>query len=113
MSDIILEGIRRGCQVDQDCYDFDEDIIPSANSAFSKLTRLGVGPEEGFTLTDLEATWSDYCEDNVLLGFVKPYVYKRTKLSFDPPSSSTIADAIKAEINELEWNIIEYLERSK
>lgn len=113
MSDNILEGVRRGCQVDQYCADFDEDIIPSANSAFAKLTRLGVGPEDGFALEDLEATWDDYCEDRVLLGFVKPYVYKRTKLSFDPPSSSTIIEAIKAEINELEWNIIEYLERSK
>lgn len=113
MADNILEGIRRGCQVDQCCADFDDDIIPLANSAFAKLTRLGVGPEDGFTLMDLEDTWDDYCEDAVLLGFVKPYVYKRTKLSFDPPSSSTVVEAIKAEINELEWNIIEYLERSK
>ena len=113
MNDSILEGVRRGCQVDQSCNDFDEDIIPLANSAFAKLTRLGVGPEGGFTLTDLGDTWDTYCPDNVLLGFVKPYVYKRTKLSFDPPSSSTIADAIKAEIAELEWNIIEYMERSK
>lgn len=113
MSDSILEGIRRGCQIDQDCNDFDEDIIPPANAAFSKLTRLGVGPEEGFELTEVLDLWSDYCSDKMLLGFVKPYVYKKTRLSFDPPASSTILDALKKEIDELEWNIIEYLENSK
>lgn len=113
MSDSILEGIRRGCQIDQNCNDFDDDILPSANSAFAKLTRLGVGPEDGFTLSEPKTLWSSYCDDKVLLGFVKTYVYKRTKLSFDPPSSSTVMDAMKREIDEVEWNIIEYLERSK
>ena len=50
MSYSILEGIRRGCNVDQESDDFDEELIPIANSVFSELTELKVGPEEGFTI---------------------------------------------------------------
>lgn len=113
MSDSILEGIRRGCQIDQNCNDFDDEIIPFANSVFAKLTRLGVGPEEGYALTEPKELWSNYCSDKILLGFVKPFVYKKVRLLFDPPTSTSIADAMKEETNELEWNIIEYLEKSK
>ena len=50
MSYSILEGIRRGCNVDQERDDFDEELIPIANSVYSELTELKVGPEEGFTI---------------------------------------------------------------
>lgn len=108
MNDSILEGIRRGCQVDQECDDFDLDLIPIANSIFSKLTRLGVGCS--FEVRDTTQVWGDYIQDTDLLGFVKQYVQKKVRLSFDPPSSSSVAEAFKKEADELEWNIIEYLE---
>lgn len=108
MNESILEGIRRGCQIDQECEDFDMDLIPIANSVFSKLSRLGTGPQ--FEITDATQTWGDYGSDITLLGFVKQYTQKKVRLSFDPPSSSSVADAFKKEVDELEWNIIEYLE---
>lgn len=108
MNESILEGIRRGCNVDQECDDFDSDLIPIANSVFSKLSRLKAGA--AFELTSASDIWGDYISDKTLLGFVKPYVYKKVRLSFDPPASSTILDAFKKEVDELEWNIIEYLE---
>lgn len=111
MTDSILESIRRGCQIDQDSDDFDEDLMPIANAVFAKLERLHAGP--AFMLAGPEALWSGYISDTVLLGFVKQYMLKKVRLSFDPPSSSSVADAFKKEVDELEWNIIEYLENKE
>ena len=47
MSNSILETVRRGCQIDQDCDDFDLDLLPIINSVFSKLAQLKVGPADG------------------------------------------------------------------
>lgn len=110
MSNSILETIRRACQVDQDCDDFDLDLLPITNSVFAKLTQLKVGPEDGYEITGPKEKWNDYLTDKKLLGFVKEYVGKSVRLKFDPPASSTILDAFKEEVKELEWNIIFYLE---
>ena len=110
MSNSILETVRRGCQIDQDCDDFDLDLLPIVNSVFSKLSQLKVGPDEGFEVTGPKEKWNDYVSDKKLLGYVKEYVSKSTRLKFDPPASSTILEAFKEEIKELEWNIIFYLE---
>lgn len=110
MSNSILETVRRGCQIDQDCDDFDQDLLPIVNSVFSKLSQLKVGPDEGFEITGPKEKWNDYVSDKKLLGYIKEYVLKSSRLRFDPPASSTILDAFKEEIKELEWNIIFYLE---
>lgn len=110
MNNSILETIRRGCQIDQDCDDFDLDLLPIVNSVFSKLSQLKVGPDEGFEITSPKETWNDYVSDKKLLGYIKEYVSKSSRLKFDPPASSTILEAFKEEIKELEWNIIFYLE---
>lgn len=110
MSNSILETVRRGCQIDQDCDDFDLDLLPIVNSVFSKLSQLKVGPDEGFEITGPKEKWNDYVSDKKLLGYIKEYVSKSSRLKFDPPASSTILEAFKEEIKELEWNIIFYLE---
>lgn len=110
MRNSILETVRRGCQIDQDCDDFDLDLLPIINSVFSKLTQLKVGPADGFEITGPKETWQEFLEDKKLLGYIKEYVSKSSRLRFDPPASSTILDAFKEEIKELEWNIIFYLE---
>nr|DAO45766.1 MAG TPA: hypothetical protein [Caudoviricetes sp.] len=110
MSNSILETVRRGCQIDQDCDDFDLDLLPLINSVFSKLSQLKVGPEGGYEVTGVKEKWSDYLADKNLLGYIKEYVCKSVRVRFDPPASSTILEAFKDEIKELEWNIIFYLE---
>lgn len=113
MSYSILEGIRRGCFIDQECDDFDDELIPIANSVFSELAELKAGPEEGLEITGTKETWDYFGDDRILMGLVKSYVYKSCRLSFDPPASSTILEAMKSEIQKLEWKIIDHLERSK
>jgi hypothetical protein len=84
---------------------FDADIIMHINSAFSTLTQLGVGPEEGFVIKDKTAIWTDFIQDDKRLEFVKTYIYLKVKLVFDPPLSSSVLDAMNRQINELEWRL--------
>lgn len=80
---------------------FKKDAIIFINSAFSTLNQIGVGPEEGFRITDDTATWSEYCTDPVLLDMVKEYIYLKTRISLDPPSNSFLMSNINEQIKEL------------
>ena len=44
MNDSILEGVRRGCQVDQSRNDFDEDIINGSEFAWDPKYLVCVSP---------------------------------------------------------------------
>ena len=81
---------------------FDTDIIVHINSAFSSLTQLGVGPQDGFFIKDETDLWTDFIQDDKRLEFVKTYIYLKVKLVFDPPLSSSVLDAMNRHINELE-----------
>ena len=75
------------------------------NSAFSSLTQLGVGPQDGFFIKDETDLWTDFIQDDKRLEFVKTYIYLKVKLVFDPPLSSSVLDAMNRQINELEWRL--------
>ena len=83
---------------------FDTDIIIHINSTFSILNQLGVGPEETFSIVDDKPTWDDFVNDDDY-NEVKTYVYLKVKMIFDPPSSSSVMDAYKRYIDELEWRL--------
>lgn len=103
--DSILTSIKKLLGITEDYDFFDSDIVIHINSAFSVLTRLGVGPEEGFRINDANTIWSDFLHDDFRLELVKDYVYLKVKLIFDPPLNSAAIEAIKHQINELEWRI--------
>lgn len=102
----ILTSIKKLLGISEEYEHFDSDIIMHINSVFSVLTQLGVGPSEGFSITDKYATWDDYLKDDPALSFVKTYIYLKVRLMFDTATmSSTVSDAINRQINELEWRI--------
>lgn len=101
----ILTSIKKLLGIAEDDEHFDIDVIMGINSAFSVLTQLGVGPEDGFLITDKNATWIEFMQDDKRLEFLKTYVYLKTKLVFDPPLSSAVIDAINRQISELEWRL--------
>ena len=39
------------------------------------------------------------------MEMVKTYVSKKTRLIFDPPTSSSVMEALKGIISELEWRL--------
>lgn len=103
--DSILLSIKKLLGIDALCDHFDTDVIMHINSALSNLTQLGVGPPDGFMVTSNTETWDSLLMDSKKLEFVKTYVYLKVKLIFDPPSSSSVIDAIDRQIKELEWRI--------
>lgn len=85
---------------------FDADLIMHINSVFMVLTQLGLGPPEGFTISDDSAAWSDFIpEDSKHFEAVRTYVYLQTKLVFDPPASSAVLASIERKSSELEWRL--------
>lgn len=104
--DSILQSTKKLLGIMPDYTQFDQDIMLHINSVFLTLNELGVGPDDGFQLTDENTEWSEFINDNpLLLGAVKTYVYQKVRLLFDPPSHSALVDAIKASIQEYEWRM--------
>lgn len=89
---------------------FDTDLIMYINSVFLSLKQLGVGPSEGFIIEDDTSVWIDFIpdgtpEENLLREATKAYMGNKVRMQFDPPSNSTIHDALKRTIEEYEWRI--------
>lgn len=101
----ILNSVKKMIGIDQDYTVFDVDIITHTNTAFSILHQLGVGPDEGFEVTDNTQTWTDFMGDDPRLNFVKSWVTLKVKMLFDPPQSSALIDSANRLLNELEWRI--------
>jgi len=105
MTDSILDSTKKTLNVPADYDNFDPDIIMHINSVFSTLNQLGVGPQEGFMITDDTAVWNTFLGGDPRLNNVKTYIYLRVRLLFDPPGTSFVLEAIKEQIKELEWRI--------
>ena len=105
MDESILTSIKKLLGISEDYDYFDQDIIMHINAALMILTQLGVGPSEGFLITDDTDTWSDFIDDSTDLGSIQSYVYMNVKLVFDPPQNSFTVDSMTKLVNELEWRL--------
>lgn len=105
----ILTSIKKMLGITEEYTHFDTDIIIHINSVFMILNQMGVGPSSGFIITDNAATWDEILNGSTNseanLESVKTYVYLKVKLIFDPPLSSSVAEAMKQMISELEWRL--------
>lgn len=106
MEPSILKTVKRMLGLDPEDETFDVDILVLINAAFMSLQQLGVGPAEGFSVTSANELWSDFMADDRLYQGVREYIYLKVRLVFDPPSSSSVADALKKNLDELEWRLI-------
>ena len=105
MDESILVSIKKLLGIAEDYDYFDQDIVMHINAAFMVLTQLGIGPSEGFLITDDTDTWSDFIDDATNLGSIQSYVYMKVKLMFDPPQNSFTVDSMQKLVNELEWRL--------
>lgn len=103
--DSILTSIKKLLGIEEAYEHFDPDIIMHINSVLAILTQLGVGPENGFSITDKSAVWSDFIPDSPKLGFIKSYMHLKVRLLFDPPLGSAVIESINRQLSELEWRI--------
>ena len=105
MATSILTSIKKLLGPTEDDTSFDVDIIMHINSAFFRLNQLGVGPSDGFFITDKTKTWEEFLVARKDLEAVKSYVYQKVRLLFDPPQSAFLVEALKESIKEFEWTI--------
>lgn len=109
INDSILNDIRTAAGLESDNDAFDTDLVIHINSLFNFLTQCGVGPEEGFSISGDSENWSDFISDE-RQNMVKSYMLLKTRLLFDPPTSSFVLTAWKEEVAEMEWRLKEEVE---
>jgi hypothetical protein len=105
LSESILTSVKKLIGADEGYTIFDPDIIMYINGAMMNVNQLGIGPSEGFSISDKEPKWSDLLGDRKDLEGVKTYVALKVKLVFDPPQAGYLVDAIKEQIKEWEFRL--------
>lgn len=116
MNESILDTIKIMLGLEKDYNAFDTEIIAYINSALFTLFQLGVGPEEGFSITGSDEVWSNFIEENSNLIAVQTFIKLKVQLIFDPPSNSFVVDAINKQLDELTWRLCleaEYLKNNE
>lgn len=104
MNESILQSIKKLIGgISDDYTHFDEDVITQINTAFARLHTLGVGPANGYAITDDTNTWSEFMEDGPIRNMCKTYVQLKVRLYFDPPTIAAVLDAMQEQVKELEW----------
>ena len=105
MANSILDTVKQVCGIEPDYTHYDVDILMHINSVFATLNQLGIGPDDGFEISDATTEWSVYLESNKLLNSVKTYVCLKVRSIFDPPQTSYHINAMNEQLRELEWRI--------
>lgn len=107
----ILTSIKQLFGIEESFTNFDSELIMFINGAFTILSQLGIG-KSNFSITGAKETWTDFLSDSKVYELVKPDIYFRVKLAFDPPASSSVTDAINKLISEYEWRLRENAEEA-
>lgn len=84
---------------------FDMNILLHINAALARLNQLGIGPDDGFVVTDNTSTWDDFIEDTVMQGLTKQFVLCSVKIGFDPPTSSFVLSSLQEMRKELAFSL--------
>lgn len=109
LNDSILKTIRESLGIEGDVEEFDTDLIVYINSALNFLTQCGVGSASGFAITGEDEKWSDFVSEE-RFNMVKTYLVLKTRILFDPTTTSFVLSAWKEEVAELEWRLKEEAE---
>lgn len=103
--DSILDSIKKLLGIDPSIEVFDVDLIIAINTAIDTLAQLGVGSLGGFSIDSNAQTWTDYLGDSKEKNMVKNFIHIKSKLLFDPPTSSVLAEAYNKQLDELTFRI--------
>lgn len=101
----ILHDIKQMLGQEWDDDTFDLDIKNHINTVFFNLNQLGVGPADGFEITDATTLWSAYIGTTKNLNAVKTYIYIRVRLMFDPPTNGFLVTSLEKQADKLEWTL--------
>ena len=103
VNDSILASVKKILGITDDNTEFDVDLIIYINTVLASLIQMGVGPQEGYVITDRENTWYEFTGGNKKIEMTKSYVALRVRKLFDPPQSSVLMEALNQEMDEAKW----------
>ncbi len=106
ITDSILVSVKEKLGLTAEQTYYDNQLITCINTVLLILYQIGIG--DLFRISSDAETWSDFLGSNEeILGMVKDYVPQKVRMLFDPPTSSTLVEATKNNISELEWRLRE------
>lgn len=105
MEESILKTTKEHLGIYKGDTSFDAQIIDDINMALNVLTQIGVGPESGFQIYDYEDLWEDFLGDDPRYNMVKTYIFRKTQMLFDPPSSGILVQEYNKQLDEMEWRL--------
>lgn len=109
----ILRNIKKQLGIDATYNIYDPDIISYINLSLAALEQIGLPSNNFVFITGEGQTWDDISKDQVLINFIKGFIYLKVKILFDPPSSSFVLDSMTSQLKEVEWRIYMCLNVSK
>lgn len=101
----ILDSTKVSIGIPVEVTDFDVRIITDINAAFSVLTQLGVGSSRGFMITGKEDTYDDFLSEPIEQSLIRQYIINKVHVSFDPPSSTSLMETLKSQIDEAQFRL--------
>lgn len=105
----ILTSIKKMLGPTEEYEHFDPDIIIYINTAIMDLTQVGVGPAEGFSISDKNDTWEDFVpeliQNKVKIEAIKSYIYFSVKIAFDPPLNASVLSSMERQMEKLLWRL--------
>lgn len=110
MTESILNDLKKVCGMDPEYTAFDQDLMMHINAEFAVLNQIGLGPAQGFMITDATAVWDDFLEGELRLNMVKTYMYLKMRLIFDPPTTSYLIAAYEKQAEMYLWRAREFRE---
>lgn len=106
MNDSILESVKRICNVAPEDNSFDSELIMFINSALMVIFQEWHGQDAAVKIEDGVTTWDDILDDDTQdYEGVKELVGLKVRMMFDPPSNSSVMQAMKDQIADLEWRL--------
>ena len=106
MAESILDSVKQALGVPVEETAFDSELVLHINAQLSTLRQLGVGPADGFMITDKSSTWEEFLGDKLKkMNDAKTFMAFRVKLLYDPPPTSFVIDAMKEQIQEASWRL--------
>ena len=114
VDDSILMSVKKLLGMDPEEFDqYDVDITLHINTVIETLNQIGVDMPDGFSVTDKTVLWSDYlnrAKYSQIKDSIKSYIYMKVRLVFDPPTNTSLINAINESVKELEWRIRQWVE---
>lgn len=109
VADSILDSVKKNLGIPLEDRGFDPDILTNINAVIFTLDQIGVNMIDRTEVTGEDDTYSSFFgDDERLNGMLRSYISHKVRLAFDPPTTSSVLDALKQMITEDEWRLSIY-----